>query len=115
MSLSLQNTTNDDALLAEIGQRIQRQRLSLEWTQAELADHAGVSRSTVERLERGNSVTLSGFMRILRALELLPGFDQALPRPGPSPMEMLRNEGVPRRRAPRRKDPSSTAWTWDDP
>jgi transcriptional regulator with XRE-family HTH domain len=113
MTSRLQDALSDDVLQEEIGGRIQRRRLDFEWTQAELADLAGVSKRTLERLEAGHSITLTSFLRILRALELLPALDEALPRPGPRPIELLRREGHERRRAPRRKEDEGP-WTWGD-
>jgi transcriptional regulator with XRE-family HTH domain len=48
-------------------------------TQAQLADRAGVSESTISRLERGDGgVTLENLLRILRALGLLDTLPRAL-------------------------------------
>ena len=114
MTSKLQDALSDEALLDEIGGRVQRRRLDFEWTQTELADAAGVSRRTLERLEAGHSVTLTSFLRILRALELLPALDEALPAPGPRPMELLRRDGQVRQRAPRKREDSGEPWTWGD-
>ena len=105
---------NDDAVLAEIGGRLQRRRLDMEWTQAELATHAGISKRTVERMEAGSSAQLISFLRVLRALDLLAGLDEALPRPGPRPMELLSMKGEQRQRAPRKKSDTDRQWTWGE-
>lgn len=114
MTIKMQDTLSDDTLLDEVGDRIYRRRLDFEWTQAELADAAGVSKRTLERLEAGSSITLTSFFRILRALELLAALDEAIPRPGPRPMELLQREGQERQRAPRKKDNGGGSWTWGD-
>jgi transcriptional regulator with XRE-family HTH domain len=57
----------DDAILAEIGNRIARYRIDQQVTQADLAEQAGVSKRTVERVEAGASVQFSTVIRILRA------------------------------------------------
>lgn len=41
----------------------------LGWTQAELADAAGLSPNTIKRLEAGRSITPSNRMAILRVLK----------------------------------------------
>lgn len=110
----LQSLLNDDVVLEEIGLRLQRRRLDLEWTQAELATHAGVSKRTVERMEAGNSTQLQSFIRALRALDLLPALDEALPRPGPRPMELLSMKGEQRKRAPRKKSDVDGEWKWGE-
>ena len=72
-------------------------------TQAQLADRAGVSVSTLRRLEGGDGgVTLENTMRILRGLGILDGFSRALD-PYESDVGRLRSdERLPRRVDPRR-------------
>lgn len=106
----------DDAVLAEIGTRIARYRIEQQVTQAELAEQAGVSKRTVERVEAGASVQLATIIRILRILDLLPGLDQLLPEPSPRPMELLKQKGKVRQRASSgsRPEKAPEAWAWGD-
>ncbi len=106
----------DGTILAEIGERIARSRLDLQLTQADVAEQAGVSKRTVERIESGASAQMSSFIRILRVLDLLPGLEQMIPEAGPSPMDLLRRKGKVRQRASkrRRSDQTDKAWSWDD-
>ena len=106
----------DDAILAEIGQRIARRRLDLQLTQAAVAEQAGVAKRTLERLEAGHSMQMSNLIRILRVLDELPGLDRMLPEAGPRPMDLLKRKGKPRQRAPRgrRLDQPGAPWTWDE-
>jgi transcriptional regulator with XRE-family HTH domain len=106
----------DEAILAELGERITRRRLDLSVTQAEVAEQAGVSKRTLERIESGASAQMSSFIRILRVLDLLPGLEQMIPAAGPSPMALLRRKGKERQRASRRSHSGQTgkAWSWDD-
>ena len=116
--MNIQGMLSDDAILIELGNRIARQRLDMGYTQAMLAEQAGVSKRTLERLEAGASTQLTSFIRILRVLELLHGLDQLLPAQGPSPMALLRGKG----KAPQRVRPSTAAgiqepgvpWQWGD-
>lgn len=114
------NLRTDDSLLEEIGNRLSAVRLSRNLTQAELARDAGVSKRTVERMEAGQSVQLTSFIRLLRALELLDGLGVLLPPPRPGPIELLRNQGKPPQRASSERSRSSDAesggepWTWDE-
>ena len=56
----------------EMGGRLARVRLERNLTQIQLAEQAGVSKSTVERLESGAVATqLSGFIRVCRVLDLM--------------------------------------------
>jgi len=105
----------DDAILAEIGERVARRRLDLQLTQADVADQAGVAKRTVERVEGGASAQMSSIIRILRVLDLLPGLDRMIPEAGPRPMNLLKQKGKVRQRASRRRrsDRSYKPWSWD--
>jgi transcriptional regulator with XRE-family HTH domain len=106
----------DDAILAEIGERIARRRLDLQLTQAALSEQAGVAKRTVERIEAGASAQMSSIIRIFRVLDLLPGLDRMAPEAGPRPMDLLKRKGKVRQRASsrRRSDRPDEPWTWDD-
>ena len=105
---------SDQAVLAELGERLSATRLAYNLTQAQLARDAGVSKRTVERLEAGESAQLTSFLRVLRALGLLGRLDQLLPPAQPEPMELLRRDGKTPRRATRRSPTSAGAWTWSE-
>ncbi len=62
---------SDAALLGTIGDFVQHHRLGQNKSQAEVAKAAGVSRSTLSLLERGEKITISSLIQVLRALELL--------------------------------------------
>lgn len=49
----------DEAVLEEIGRRLKQRRLDLQLTQEILADEAGVSKRTVERIEAGKTAQMS--------------------------------------------------------
>jgi len=86
-------------------------------TQIELAEEAGVSKSTLQRLESGEVATqLSGFVRVCRALGLLERFETLLPQAVPGPMARLKQRGKIRQRAGRQKsaDAASKKWTWGE-
>lgn len=106
----------DDSVLHRLGERVNRQRLQGNQTQAELATAAGVSKRTIERLEAGESTQLSNFIRILRALDLLDGLDLLIPESPPSPIEQLKLQGRQRQRASSVREPElpATTWTWKD-
>lgn len=93
----------DSALIAQLGERIARQRLTRNMTQEALAREAGVSKRTVVRLEAGASTQLTNLIRILRALDLLPALDALIPPPLVSPLERLRSQRDERSRATGRR------------
>ncbi len=114
MQISREHT--DAVVLVELGARLRRHRLRLNMTQAELAREAGVSKSTVERLEAGSSTQLSSFVRLLRALDLLENLNLLAREPAPSPMEELRFRGKQRQRASTRAEGRGPpgGWAWAD-
>jgi len=112
----IKDDMSDDALLEELGSRLQGRRLDLRLTQAELAEQAGVGKRTVERLENGASVQLASLMRIFRVLGLVDALDELLPPGGPRPMDLLRLQGKQRQRATTPRDGNETEehWQWGD-
>jgi transcriptional regulator with XRE-family HTH domain len=82
-----------------------------------LADEAGVSKRTVERLEAGSTGTqVSGLIRVCRVLDLLERFDQLVPEPVASPIEQLKLRRRQRQRASGRRKAkvAPTKWKWGD-
>ncbi len=90
---------SDKAILAEIGERINRQRLNINITQTELAKKAGVGRIVVQRLESGRGCNLENFIRIARVLGVIEQLDAFLPPPGLSPLQLAQLKGRERLRA----------------
>ncbi|MBT3575791.1 MAG: helix-turn-helix domain-containing protein [Candidatus Marinimicrobia bacterium] len=76
--MKIKNSTKTDPVLKEIGVRLTQQRVLAELTQAGLAEKAGVSKRTVERIEAGNSIQLSTMIQVLRVFKLLEPFGLAL-------------------------------------
>lgn len=57
--------------LASLGQNVRQIRLLRNWTQRELAARAGVSYSSLRRLEDSASIGLADTLRVLEVLNLL--------------------------------------------
>jgi transcriptional regulator with XRE-family HTH domain len=106
----------DTAVLEELGRRLVRRRLDLHLTQANLAEQAGVSKRTVERMEGGAAAQTLSLVRVLRVLDLLQGLDQLIPEIGPRPMDLLKRKGKERKRASSGMGPvrSSRKWSWGE-
>jgi transcriptional regulator with XRE-family HTH domain len=118
--MKFENLLSDDAVLAEMGQRLVAARLERRMTQAQLAQAAGVSKRTVERLEDGGSAQLSNLVRCLRALTRLEGLERLLPETPVSPIDLLK-QAKGRRSRVRTPAASKTgvaepgaAWVWGD-
>ena len=56
--------------MAEIAGKVQETRVSLDWTQNQLAERAGVSRPTIARVERGDDVSTATLEKVAAALGL---------------------------------------------
>lgn len=101
--MRIESNLTDEAVLHELGARLERVRLARNLTQAELAAEAGVERKLVLRIEAGESVRVVSLVRVLRALGLLDAADQLVPEATPSPIDLARMRGSTRRRASGRR------------
>ena len=59
-----------------LGERLKTQRLALNFTQATLAEKAGIGVSTVARIEAGQGGTLDNIIRVAIALGMINHFAQ---------------------------------------
>lgn len=118
--MQLTDLLTNEAVLVELGRRLERHRLESNRTQAEMADEAGIGRATLQRLERGQSVQSASLVKVLRALGLLGALDTALPETLELPIaELERDQRRVRQRARgRRGSPAATppeqAWRWGE-
>jgi transcriptional regulator with XRE-family HTH domain len=91
----------DQAVLEELGRRLRQRRLDSNLSQAEVAERAGLDRTTIGQLERDGRASLLTMVQVLRALGALDEIDAFLPPLGPSPLELARRQGRVRQRASR--------------
>jgi DNA-binding XRE family transcriptional regulator len=59
----------DEKVVAQLGKELRRMRLSKNMSQADVAKHAGLDRTTVVKLEAGRAATLLTVVQILRAMD----------------------------------------------
>ena len=105
------------SFLATAGARIAQRRLARNLTRPELAERAGVSLSTLKRIEGGCSAQVLSLLRVLAALDLPASVDALIPPAERSPLEELDSGRAarPRRRASKRRaTPPRDHWTWGD-
>lgn len=117
--MQIDSMLTDSAVLTELGSRLSRRRLDRNMSQLQLADEAGVGRSAVQSIERGEPVAVTSFIRVLRALGLADALNRLVPEPTASPMELLRLQGRQRQRAtgahgPGAPEPEPGPWRWGD-
>lgn len=94
-------------ILAVLGSRLKAIRLNLNMSQKELGDQVGKGADEISRIEHGKPITMISFLRLLRALNKLESFDNAIAAPEVSPLQMLKREQRKRKRASKpRRTPS---------
>ena len=118
--MKITSELTDAAVLQELGERLERRRIDAELTQAQLAEEAGISKRTVERIEAGDSTDFVMLLRVLRVLNLSEALDQLVPDMPQSPLALLKGRGRARKRVghPRGRNEnaassnSSEPWKW---
>lgn len=99
------NSMSDKAISEQIGKFVKHHRIECNKTQEELAKDAGISRSTLSLLERGETVTVATLIQVLRVLDLLYVVDAFTVEQVISPLLLAKNEKKKRLRARgKRKD-----------
>jgi transcriptional regulator with XRE-family HTH domain len=83
---------SDKKLTEHIGRFIKAMRVQQKKSQDVVATEAGISRSTLSLLERGETVTLSTLLQVLRVLQQLHILDAFIVQEEVSPLEMAVRE-----------------------
>jgi transcriptional regulator with XRE-family HTH domain len=104
--------------MEHIGSFVRHHRMAQNRTQDDLAVAAGISRSTLSLLERGETVTLATLIQVLRVLDQLHTMDAFQIREYVSPLALARQQKAKRKRvrassgwAPQVNDePETTDW-----
>ena len=111
------HNASSEQIIAALGQRLNEIRLSQNISQAQLAEEAGVSRSTLTRLADGRPISLDSFIRVMQALGLCDSLAALLPDPSIRPVDRVRLDGAERQRASRATEKNQTPtgpWVWGD-
>lgn len=93
------NSMSDNAIVKQIGDFVKHHRMEQNKTQAILANAAGISRSTLSLLERGETVTLATLIQVLRVLDVLHILDAFGVHQTISPLALAKIEKDKRKRA----------------
>ena len=91
----------DAAIRGRLGENLKGVRLKQNITQQRLAEEAGVSLSTVKKLEKGEIGSFDAFLRILRTLGRLDVLGALVEEPQLSPneyYELVQKAGARRRK-----------------
>jgi transcriptional regulator with XRE-family HTH domain len=94
---------SDKFLIETIGKFIQSHRLNQNKSQNQVASSAGISRSTLSLLERGEKVRIDSFIQVLRVLDLLYVMDVFKVQDQISPIEYAKLKRNKRKHASPKK------------
>ena len=109
--MKLHGTESDAFILKELGSRIRDVRVGRNMTREELSVHAGVSLSSIVRIENGTGVNLDVLLKTLRSLGCIQNFDLLVPEQEQTPQDIF--EGKPKRKRAYKKKKESE-WKWGD-
>lgn len=111
--MKLTGYESETSILKELGNRIKQHRISMNMTQAELAERCGVSMSTEVRIENGDDSKMSNYIKIITALGLVENFDILIPEEQPDYKAMYEERPV-KKRVRRSSKNTETTWTWGE-
>ena len=110
-------TTSNNQVARELGQRVKDARISASLTQKDLSERAGVSERTITNLECGRDVTCSSLFSVLRSMGMLSNVDMLVPEQGARPSDYAKL-GKKRQRASRSSSndasQQTSGWVWGD-
>lgn len=112
--MKLLGMENNEAIMKELGQRIQDIRISMNLTQAELAQQAGIALRTMSRVENGESVKVESVLDVFRALNILANLDMLVPEQLLIPTEVVDYGRKRRRVSSKKKTREKEEWVWGD-
>jgi transcriptional regulator with XRE-family HTH domain len=95
------SSLSDNAILEQLGSFIKAERLGQNRSQSEVAEAAGISRSTLSLLERGEGVNLATLIQVLRVLDRLNALDGFQIEESIRPLELAKQKREQRQRASR--------------
>ncbi len=100
--------TPESEALIELGRRLATLRKQQGFSQARLAEEAGVGVATIKRIEAGQDSQLETWIKLLKAIGLVSSIDSLLPEDFASPMaEVLAERG---KRRIRTTKPAEFVW-----
>ncbi|MEX0983056.1 MAG: helix-turn-helix transcriptional regulator [Bacteroidales bacterium] len=81
-------------LITNLGRRFRDYRKRIGMTQKEVAYKSGLSIFTISGFEKGNStgITMSSFIKLLRAIDCLDEFEKLLPHLPQSPRALYKKQ-----------------------
>lgn len=113
MMVMIMEKVTIEILLHDLGEQIRKKRIIRNLTQSELAEKAGLSRRTVQAIERGESISLGHFITILSVLDMLDTIKSLTVNEEISPLMIAKQKGNIRLRARKSKqNHSEDEYSW---
>ncbi|NTW99488.1 MAG: helix-turn-helix transcriptional regulator [Geobacteraceae bacterium] len=103
---------SDKRLAEHIGAFVRHRRLEQNKTQDMLSHAASISRSTLSLLERGETVTLTTLIQVLRVLDQLDVMSAFVVEERISPLALAKIQKEKRQRARGKQDGNTTEHEW---
>lgn len=103
---------SDDTIIKSIGAFIKHHRIEQNRTQKDVANDAGINRTTLSLLENGDVVNISTLIQVLRALDLLNIMDVFTTENQISPLELAKLEEKRRKRASNKRKNKKPEIDW---
>ncbi len=97
------NSISDNGIVANMGSFIKHHRLEQNKTQRQLAEEAGINRTTLVEFEKGTGSNIITLIQLLRALNLLHVLEKFKVDTQVSPIQLAEMEQAKRKRASRSK------------
>lgn len=105
---------SNEIIMKEMGTRIKDTRISMMLTQKTLAERAGISQRTIERIENGENVKVENVINLLRAIQLLQNLEILIPEQKMRPTELHDNNKRRLRAASKKHANITIEWKWGD-
>lgn len=104
---------SETAILTELGKRLRAQRISLQYSQAQLAEKCGLSETTVKRIENGNGFHISQLIKLMATLGIAENLNSLIPEETKD-YKSLFEKAPQRKRVKASKQNKSLTWKWGD-
>ena len=111
-NMKIYGTENNEFILRELGTRIKDSRIAMSISQRDMAAKAGLSLSTVIRMEKVEAVNVDHILNVMRVLNLLPNLEMLIEEQIPLPVEQL--EHKKKRQRVSKVSKTSDEWKWGD-
>ena len=108
--MKISSTVPEATILKELAQRLSKIRKAQGYTQADLAQEAGIGIATIRRIEGGQDGQLATWIKILKTLERTEALDALLPEHFESPMAQAKAK----KRRTRKASETSDGIVWGD-